>query len=61
VLLRYAVLGKITVFTVEIAMPTAFFRDAIISLIELNEVENCYIRPIAFTAYGEMGLNPIKK
>ncbi|MFP3191299.1 MAG: branched-chain amino acid transaminase [Thermoproteota archaeon] len=32
----------------------------IIKLIELNDVEECYIRPIAFTGYGEMGLNPLK-
>lgn len=25
-----------------------------------NNVEECYIRPIAYTAYGAMGLNPLK-
>ena len=27
--------------------------------IRVNEVESCYIRPIAFLGYGEMGLNPL--
>src|SRR6266542_6712831 len=27
--------------------------------IRVNDVESCYIRPIAFLGYGEMGLNPL--
>ena len=27
--------------------------------IRVNEVESCYIRPIIFLGYGEMGLNPL--
>jgi branched-chain amino acid aminotransferase len=27
--------------------------------IRVNEVDSCYIRPIAFLGYGEMGLNPL--
>jgi branched-chain amino acid aminotransferase len=27
--------------------------------IRVNEVESCYIRPLAFLGYGEMGLNPL--
>ena len=37
--------------------------DAIIDTVRLNKLEECYIRPIAFIGYGEMGLyvtsNPI--
>jgi branched-chain amino acid aminotransferase len=29
-------------------------------LIKANGLEECYIRPIAFRGYGEMGLNPLK-
>jgi len=32
--------------------------DAIKELIKINKLEECYIRPIAFRGYGEMGLNP---
>ena len=28
-------------------------------LIKANQLEECYIRPIAFRGYGEMGLNPL--
>jgi branched-chain amino acid aminotransferase len=35
-------------------------RDACIELIQRNPSKECYLRPIAFTAYGEMGLNPLK-
>jgi branched-chain amino acid aminotransferase len=27
--------------------------------IRVNEIESCYIRPIAYLGYGEMGLNPL--
>ncbi|OYT55013.1 MAG: branched chain amino acid aminotransferase [Candidatus Altiarchaeales archaeon ex4484_2] len=29
-------------------------------VIEANNLEECYIRPIAYRGYGEMGLNPLK-
>ena len=32
--------------------------NAVVELIEANEVAPCYIRPIAFRGYGEMGVNP---
>jgi branched-chain amino acid aminotransferase len=33
--------------------------DATKQTVAVNEVESCYIRPIAYLGYGEMGLNPI--
>ena len=33
-------------------------KKAIIRLIKLNRIEECYIRPIVFYGYGKMGLNP---
>ncbi|MFQ5893327.1 MAG: branched-chain amino acid transaminase [Nitrospinota bacterium] len=33
--------------------------DATFELIRVNELEECYIRPIVFLGYGRMGLNPI--
>jgi branched-chain amino acid aminotransferase len=33
-------------------------KKAIINLIKLNELQECYIRPIVFYGYGKMGLNP---
>ncbi len=34
--------------------------DAIIETVKANNMPDCYIRPIAFTAYGLMGVNPLK-
>jgi branched-chain amino acid aminotransferase len=33
---------------------------AIVDVIEANGVTPCYIRPIAFRGYGEIGVNPLK-
>lgn len=35
-------------------------EDACVELVRQNEVEECYLRPIAFTSYGVMGLNPLR-
>jgi branched-chain amino acid aminotransferase len=35
------------------------FGEACKELVRANGVSNCYIRPIAYTSYGEMGLNPL--
>lgn len=34
--------------------------DAIIQTVRANKLKECYIRPIAYYGYGEMGLNPLK-
>lgn len=33
--------------------------EATKTLIRVNKVDSCYIRPIAYRGYGEMGLNPL--
>jgi len=33
--------------------------DATRELVRVNEVESCYIRPLVYLGYGEMGLNPL--
>ena len=35
-------------------------NEAVVELIESNGVTPCYIRPIAFRGYGEIGVNPLK-
>ena len=43
-------------------MPLPYSLDqlssAVVDLVESNSVAPCYIRPIAFRGYGEMGVNP---
>ncbi len=45
-------------------MPLPFTLDqlnaAVVELVEANGIAPCYIRPIAFRGYGEMGVNPLK-
>jgi branched-chain amino acid aminotransferase len=45
-------------------MPLPYTADqlsaAVVDVIEANGVVPCYIRPIAFRGYGEMGVNPLK-
>ena len=45
-------------------MPLAYTVDqlseAVVEVIEANGVTPCYIRPIAFRGYGEIGVNPLK-
>ena len=33
--------------------------DAIKATVRVNDVESCYIRPLVYLGYGEMGLNPL--
>jgi len=35
-------------------------KEAVLENIKINEISECYIRPIAFFGYGIMGLNPKK-
>jgi len=46
--------------TLEMVIPFSKqeIKDAILKLIRVNKVKDCYIRPIAFFGYGKMGLNP---
>src|SRR5919108_1765542 len=34
-------------------------QNAVIDAIKANEIEECYIRPIAYYGYGKMGVNPM--
>jgi branched-chain amino acid aminotransferase len=34
--------------------------SAVVDVVEANGVAPCYVRPIAFRGYGEIGVNPIK-
>jgi branched-chain amino acid aminotransferase len=47
-------------YYMEIPYTVAEIEDAIKKTIKVNKIDACYIRPIAFRGYGEMGLNPLK-
>src|SRR5262245_42304756 len=33
---------------------------ATLELVRVNELPSCYVRPLAFRGYGEIGVNPLK-
>src|SRR6478736_6243832 len=40
--------------------PTGHSREEpAVPITEVNKLDSCYIRPIAFRGYGEMGVNPL--
>ncbi len=36
------------------------FQDAILETIRVNGLQHCYIRPLVFRGFGELGVNPLK-
>lgn len=48
------------IYFMEIPFSLEELSQATKELIKMNGLETCYIRPIAYRGYGEMGLNPLK-
>ena len=48
-----------SLFLMELPYSVAELVEATKETIRANKMESCYIRPIAFLGYGEMGLNPL--
>lgn len=48
--------GKI--FMMELPYTPDELRDATAELIKVNGLRSCYVRPIAFRGYGDIGVNP---
>lgn len=46
------------IYRMEIPYSEDEICDAIIETVKINNLEECYIRPIAFRGYGELGVNP---
>ncbi|MDA8117882.1 MAG: branched-chain amino acid transaminase [Actinomycetota bacterium] len=47
------------IFMIDIPFPKETIAEAIRAVVRENGLEECYIRPIVFLGYGEMGLNPL--
>ncbi len=47
-------------YYMDVPFSTAQLRAATHELIARNEMTSCYIRPIVFRGYGQMGLNPLE-
>lgn len=48
------------IYRMEIPFTQAELEAAVLETIEASELEECYIRPVAFRGLGPMGVNPIK-
>ncbi len=46
------------IYKMDIPFSEEEINQSIIELIEKNELNSCYIRPLVFRGYGAMGLNP---
>jgi branched-chain amino acid aminotransferase len=47
------------IFMIEIPFSQSEIVDAAKAVVRENKLESCYMRPIVFLGYGEMGLNPL--
>lgn len=46
------------IFMMDIPYSKREIRDAIIKTIKINNIRECYIRPLVYIGYGSMGINP---
>lgn len=47
------------IFMIDIPYTVDELCEATVELVRVNALDSCYIRPIAYLGYGEMGLNPL--
>ncbi len=47
------------IFMIDVPYTVDELCDATLELVRVNALDSCYIRPIAYLGYGEMGLNPL--
>ena len=47
------------IFMVEIPFSPEQLVEATVETVRVNQVPSCYIRPLVYLGYGEMGLNPL--
>jgi branched-chain amino acid aminotransferase len=52
-------LNSAKIYRMDLGYSRKELEEACVELISQNKIDECYIRPIAFSAYGEMGLNPL--
>jgi branched-chain amino acid aminotransferase len=47
------------IYMIDIPYTASQLVDAVKELVKVNGLQSCYIRPIVYLGYGEMGLNPL--
>jgi branched-chain amino acid aminotransferase len=53
-------LDSARIYRMDISFPAEQLAEAMLETVRANKLDACYIRPIAFRGYGEMGVNPLK-
>lgn len=48
------------IYRMDLPFAEGHLSDAILELVRVNKLQSCYIRPLAFRGYGEIGVNPLK-
>ena len=47
------------IYKIDIPFTQEEIEEAIIETVRVNDLDGCYIRPIVFRGYGELGVNPL--
>jgi branched-chain amino acid aminotransferase len=47
------------IYRMDLAFTPAELAEAMRELVRINDLDSCYIRPIAIRAYGDVGVNPL--
>ena len=47
------------IYKIDIPYTQEEIEEAILETVRVNDLNGCYIRPIAFRGYGELGVNPL--
>ena len=53
-------LNSAKIYRMDLGYSKKELEQACVDVVASNDIKECYIRPIAFSSYGEMGLNPLK-
>jgi branched-chain amino acid aminotransferase len=48
------------IYRMELEFTREQLAQAIVELVQVNDVKHCYIRPVIFRGFGEFGVNPLK-
>jgi branched-chain amino acid aminotransferase len=48
------------IYKVEMPFTEAQIQDAVLDTIRANKMKACYVRPVVYRGYGEVGVNPLK-
>ena len=48
------------IYRMELQYTREQLAQAMVELVRVNNIKHCYIRPVAFRGYGEVGVNPLK-